>query len=107
MLAHQDTKLGVDQASRCCNMLGSAWRGLGSQCCAAAACLLGTLCCADAAGVPALCLLRCVSQQLDKQMHKMMHEKHTRQEQIRANQAAIDRIDATIRTNIQPCLVST
>lgn len=39
-------------------------------------------------------------------MHKMMHEKHMRQEQIRADQAAVDRIDATIKTNIQPCLVS-
>jgi hypothetical protein len=39
-------------------------------------------------------------------MHKMMHEKHKRLEQIRADQAAVDRIDETIRTNIQPCLVS-
>lgn len=39
-------------------------------------------------------------------MHKMMHEKHKRLEQIRADQAAVDRIDETIRTNIQPCLMS-
>jgi len=39
-------------------------------------------------------------------MHKMMHEKHKRQEQIKADQAALERIDETIRTNIQPCLVS-
>lgn len=39
-------------------------------------------------------------------MHKMMHEKHVRHEQIRADQAAVDSIDATIKTNIQPCLVS-
>lgn len=39
-------------------------------------------------------------------MHKMMHEKHRRAEQIRADQAAMDRIDETIKSNIQPCLVS-
>lgn len=48
----------------------------------------------------------CAQQQLDKQMHGMLHEKHKRQEQIKADQAALDRIVETIRTNIQPCLVS-
>jgi hypothetical protein len=45
-------------------------------------------------------------QQLDKQMHKMLLEKHKRSEEIKADQAALDKIDATISTHIQPCLVS-
>jgi hypothetical protein len=44
-------------------------------------------------------------QQLDKQMHKMMLEKHKRSEEIKADQAALEKIDATISTHIQPCLV--
>lgn len=47
-----------------------------------------------------------VLQQLDKQMHKMLLEKHKRCEEIKADQAALDKIDATITTQIQPCLVS-
>ncbi|WIA31003.1 hypothetical protein OEZ86_001044 [Tetradesmus obliquus] len=42
--------------------------------------------------------------QLDKQMHKMMLEKHKRSEEIKADQAALDKIDTTISTHIQPCL---
>ncbi|KAF6256887.1 hypothetical protein COO60DRAFT_58208 [Scenedesmus sp. NREL 46B-D3] len=45
-----------------------------------------------------------VLQQLDKQMHKMLLEKHKRCEEIKADQAALDKIDATITTQIQPCL---
>jgi hypothetical protein len=45
-------------------------------------------------------------QQLDKQMHKMLLEKHKRSEEIKADQATLDKIDATISTHIQPCLVS-
>jgi hypothetical protein len=38
-------------------------------------------------------------------MHGMLHERHRRQEEIKADQAAIERINETIRTNIRPCLV--
>eukprot|EP00878_Enallax_costatus_P033225 GHUV01036626.1.p1 GENE.GHUV01036626.1~~GHUV01036626.1.p1 ORF type:complete len:161 (+),score=62.02 GHUV01036626.1:313-795(+) len=42
--------------------------------------------------------------QLDKQMHKMMHEKHKRMEEIKADTAALQKIDDTIGTHIMPCL---
>lgn len=46
-------------------------------------------------------------QQLDTQMHKMMHEKHRRNEEIKADTAALQKIEDTINTHIQPCLVGT
>lgn len=44
-------------------------------------------------------------EQLDRQMHARLAEKLRRQQERRADQAAIDRIDETIRNNVQPCLV--
>eukprot|EP00879_Flechtneria_rotunda_P031222 GHRR01034087.1.p1 GENE.GHRR01034087.1~~GHRR01034087.1.p1 ORF type:complete len:172 (+),score=67.05 GHRR01034087.1:182-697(+) len=42
--------------------------------------------------------------QLDKQMHKLMLEKHKRTEEVKADQAAVAKIDETIKTHIEPCL---
>jgi hypothetical protein len=44
--------------------------------------------------------------QLDKHMHAMMFEKHQRLEQIRADEEALAKIDATIASHITPNLVS-
>eukprot|EP00775_Hariotina_reticulata_P009965 gene9965-10120_t len=43
-------------------------------------------------------------QQLDTQMHKMMQEKHRRSEEVKADQAAVNKIEETMQTHIQPCL---
>lgn len=45
-------------------------------------------------------------QQLDKSMHGMMAEKTKRQEQIRADEAELEKLDTMVRTHIQPNLVS-
>ena len=44
-------------------------------------------------------------QQLDSQMHKMMLEKKRRNEQILADQAAIDKLNKTIKEHVQPNMV--
>jgi hypothetical protein len=44
-------------------------------------------------------------QQLDKHMHNMMAEKHQRQEQIRVDEEALAKLEATIATHITPNLV--
>lgn len=46
-------------------------------------------------------------QQLDTQMHKMMQEKHRRSEEVKADQAAVNKIEETMQVHIQPCLVRT
>jgi hypothetical protein len=50
-------------------------------------------------------LLRCLLQQLDGQMHKMMREKKARQERIAKDKEEIDKIDGMIKTHVQPNLV--
>jgi hypothetical protein len=45
------------------------------------------------------------TQQLDSQMHKMMHEKHKRQARIKEDAVQIARIDETIASHIDPNLV--
>ena len=46
------------------------------------------------------------AQQLDSQMHKMMAEKHQRMEAIRADEAALAKLEATIASHITPQLVT-
>lgn len=38
-------------------------------------------------------------------MHKMMHEKHKRLEEVKADTATLQKVDDTINTHIMPCLV--
>ncbi len=45
-------------------------------------------------------------QQLDKQMHSMMHEKEKRRAQVQEDQACVDKINDTISNHVQPQLVS-
>lgn len=44
-------------------------------------------------------------QQLDKHMHKMMWEKHERLEAIRADEAALAKLEEVIASHITPNLV--
>jgi hypothetical protein len=54
-----------------------------------------------------LSLVTSYIQQLDTQMHKMMQEKHRRSEEVKADQAAVNKIEETMQVHIQPCLVRT
>lgn len=61
---------------------------------------------ATAANSMTLTLPCILLQQLDKQMHSMMHEKEKRRAQIQEDQANVDKINDTISSHVQPQLVS-
>lgn len=72
-------------------------------------CILATLhaCCMDNGGKLVACTcMHWSMQQLDKSMHGMMAEKTRRQEQIRADEAELEKLDTMVKTHIQPNLVS-